>query len=690
MTTPFESPAPAPGPTPVRPGRKLGPIADNVVSSHRAWLGPTKCSYITSGRTLSDLSDHVLLAKSKLSELLRGVGNYPRWEVIHRLSTALDIPTWPLYRLWRQAARDIGKTSEWIDRSSEGAASVTTRSGPPIEHGPLRLMVECEYRCYAQVFLPAEVCDAAVEDTFAILWLSWDDALASPDIRRYARNILRATVMAKATYRDNLPELENAVFDTVALRVHRSSDGRTAQLTESLELFKAISRLPAAQLDVMVLRYLCGATVEKASYLLGVPLAAVRSDGPHAYRFLQSALTLPPETERTCRVTPLQEILSRALLVRDRAVPRDVVPPSRPDPCPHTAVRPVKAGEAANTTAAKDLRALCEALVTHTPATAVGAFVTDQVPEPTSAMILACVLQLTDTDGGARFWWQYAAGAGQAAAAYCLYLHHLSLGEDDTARWWHHQTDDVHPTPPTDSPSQRGRIDTAPTSTLLRILRRLAAQTTRRPRSAAVTGLMKFVPTAVAVGYLREPDMELPLPGPDFACEIRTLLTTTASQPTNPIDRPTRLQTRPRKRRGTARAVPWVPEQMGETATRRASRGTPGARGPLSSARIKVPDGSPSGTRHARCGHSPGMRCAPLDSGRSFHGTRHGPGHCARAGESAGGTGCWRTDCGPVPAPVGGGSCGSDAERVSCRLRPQAPVRRRSRRAGHACLAGCR
>ncbi|MEU8295540.1 hypothetical protein [Streptomyces pseudogriseolus] len=71
----------------------------------------------------------MLLAKSKLSELLRGVGHYPRWEVVHRLSTVLDIPNWPLYRLWRQAALDIGKTKEWIERSSEGA-SATTGSAP--------------------------------------------------------------------------------------------------------------------------------------------------------------------------------------------------------------------------------------------------------------------------------------------------------------------------------------------------------------------------------------------------------------------------------------------------------------------------------------------------------------------------------------------------------------------------------
>ncbi|CAD5920472.1 protein of unknown function [Streptomyces sp. KY75] len=34
-----------------------------------------------------------------------------------------------------------------------------------------------------------------------------------------------------------------------------------------------------------------------------------------------------------------------------------------------------------------------------------------------------------------------------------------------------------------------------------------------RPSSATVTSLMTYMPTATAVGYPREPDMELPLPG---------------------------------------------------------------------------------------------------------------------------------------------------------------------------------
>ncbi|MGW1094205.1 hypothetical protein ACWD5W_00285 [Streptomyces sp. NPDC002455] len=229
-------------------------------------------------------------------------------------------------------------------------------------------------------------------------------------------------------------------------------------------------------------------------------------------------------------MTSIEELLSRALLVRDRTTPRDIVPS-------HETPRPDHEATATPTTAAtatEDLRALCEALVTHTPGAAVADFITDQVPEPRSALVLACVLQLTGTDDGARFWWQYAAGAGQPAAAYCLYLHHLALGDRTAADWWHHQADDPqlpedqqplpHPT------AQEDPRDPPTTPTILRMLRHLA-KGTARARTAKLTELMAYVPTAVVAGYLREPDMDLPMPGRDFAGHINTLLTTKAASP---------------------------------------------------------------------------------------------------------------------------------------------------------------
>ncbi|MFI2214926.1 sigma-70 family RNA polymerase sigma factor [Streptomyces sp. NPDC020141] len=278
-----------------RPGRKLGLIDATVGTAHRAWLEPVREHYLASGQTLSDLSAGVPLAKSKLSELLRGVGHYPRWEVVYRLAVVLDIPSWPLHRLWKHAALDAGKSRGWVDRSTERAPAVTaSRSGPPLDHGALRTMTKDHYLLYAGAFLPDETCEAVVEDAFALLWLTWAEALASPDTRRYAWSVLRAAVMAGAEFRDGRPVLTQAAFDTVALRVRPLPADQAAQLTESLGLFAAFSRLPDAQLDVMVLRRMCGFTHEEVSSLLGVPKAAVRSDERHAERFLDDTDSIEP------------------------------------------------------------------------------------------------------------------------------------------------------------------------------------------------------------------------------------------------------------------------------------------------------------------------------------------------------------------------------------------------------------
>lgn len=104
-------------------------------------------------------------------------------------------------------------------------------------------------------------------------------------------------------------------------------------------------------------------------------------------------------------------------------------------------------------------------------------------------------------------------------------------------------------------------ITSASTTTILRVLRHL---------SKHATELMDYMPTAVAVGYLREPDVELPMPGPNFAGKIRTLLTAAANRPAVPSRLPAREKSSTRTRHEAARELRtegcnW---QMGETATR--------------------------------------------------------------------------------------------------------------------------
>ncbi|MFI8952480.1 hypothetical protein ACIGO6_39140 [Streptomyces sp. NPDC053750] len=134
---------------------------------------------------------------------------------------------------------------------------------------------------------------------------------------------------------------------------------------------------------------------------------------------------------------------------------------------------------------------------------------------------------------------------GAVRAAYCLYLHHLALGERNTAEWWHRQTDDVQPAPEPPAwddgtcwnPADH-RITSASTTQFMRILRHLAKQTVRS-RPAAVSKLMAYLPAAVTAGYLREPDTELPLLGDEFAHRINRLLAAT--------DRPHTWQRRPKQ-----------------------------------------------------------------------------------------------------------------------------------------------
>ncbi|MGA5492582.1 sigma-70 family RNA polymerase sigma factor [Streptomyces pseudogriseolus] len=298
MTTPTEPPVPPDRSAPARPGRKLGPIAENVGSAHRAWLDPMRTAYLASGLTLNELSGRVRFAKSKISELLRGVGLYPRWEIVLLLALELGMPNWPLYRLWSQAAVEAHKSSEWINGCTDRTTVTATHTTPPLDHGAFRELVESDYTLYAQVFLDDDQRDEAVAAAFDRLWLSWNEALASHDIRRYAWNVLRATVMARTPHRDGRPELGSAAFDAVILQNLTDPADYANELTETLELFTAISRLPDRQLDVIVLRRLCGFTHEAASALLGTSLATIRSDERHATRFLDSVIP-PPSTEGT-------------------------------------------------------------------------------------------------------------------------------------------------------------------------------------------------------------------------------------------------------------------------------------------------------------------------------------------------------------------------------------------------------
>ncbi|WP_432105949.1 hypothetical protein [Streptomyces sp. bgisy091] len=212
--------------------------------------------------------------------------------------------------------------------------------------------------------------------------------------------------------------------------------------------------------------------------------------------------------------------------------------------------------------AAQNLNTLCETVVTRTTAlSTLDTFLTPQLPEPPGARVLGCILQLAESEENARFWWQYAAGAGDPAASYCLYLHHLALGERGEADWWHEQTERIQSALPTSDESADPEpgiqddvshdvsdalhavtaTDASLLPTALRILGALKTET-EAAMVPTLGAVLDYVPAAMGpIG-----DFELPLPAPGFTDHIRTLTkTTTAPAPTRPRAR-NRLQSRPK------------------------------------------------------------------------------------------------------------------------------------------------
>ncbi|MFE9258111.1 hypothetical protein [Streptomyces sp. NPDC006879] len=248
----------------------------------------------------------------------------------------------------------------------------------------------------------------------------------------------------------------------------------------------------------------------------------------------------------------IDQLLSRARLVEHPYPPCDITDRSRSRSARSAAPR-ARATAPASTVAAQDLRLLCETAVARAAVTSLADFLTDNLPEPAGALVLGCILQLTGAEDSARFWWQYAAGAGDPVASYCLYLHHLALEEGPQARWWYRQTASgavgrtsaVLPEAPPASRPVSGLVLTgvaaksltadASLSTTLRVLRALRINRQQRRRSSPLGAVMDYV--AAAVGFVDD-DIDLPLPDEGFADHIRALTARACAEARGPQSGP--------------------------------------------------------------------------------------------------------------------------------------------------------
>jgi hypothetical protein len=97
-----------------------------------------------------------------------------------------------------------------------------------------------------------------------------------------------------------------------------------------------------------------------------------------------------------------------------------------------------------------ELDLTCSLVLNSPHAAACLARLTDSLNDPDGALVFACLLYLTGREDGARFWWKFAAGAGNPTAAFCLYLDHRRHAEYRDADYWRRQSARLrdHPLPP--------------------------------------------------------------------------------------------------------------------------------------------------------------------------------------------------------------------------------------------------
>ncbi|MER6691769.1 XRE family transcriptional regulator [Streptomyces minutiscleroticus] len=287
--TPSFMPAQSNGEPPSRRGRRQESIEDHVGATHRAWLELVRERFRESGLTLEDLVNLSGYSKARISELLRGKGYYPRWQITYSVVRSLNVPVWPLRRLWTAAAREANKDDAWIRDGIQAVLLEPERR--PVAHKAFTEVMGPAYTAYARALLQGEQrAKWVVSEAFDILWLSWDEASSSSNMRRYAWQLLRSRVMLRAhRHHDGHPDLRAAAFSTVTQSQIDDIEERFAHIGKIADFFDAIARLHQDQRDIMILRYLCGIDPDAIPNIVGLSPAKTHTDDHHARWALKSA-----------------------------------------------------------------------------------------------------------------------------------------------------------------------------------------------------------------------------------------------------------------------------------------------------------------------------------------------------------------------------------------------------------------
>jgi len=171
---------------------------------------------------------------------------------------------------------------------SPHAPRATRKKKLPLDFEAFHQMYRPRYVCWATSRLGSRAdAEEAVDAAFEQLLKAWQTVLTKENPAAYAWRVLRNSTIDFSRARDRRPALiGEAAFETVALGQAADPIG---QFEESLHLYQAIGQLPPRQMDVILLQFSHGYSVDEVAAALGITPAGVRSTVRHAKRRLQHA-----------------------------------------------------------------------------------------------------------------------------------------------------------------------------------------------------------------------------------------------------------------------------------------------------------------------------------------------------------------------------------------------------------------
>jgi hypothetical protein len=152
-------------------------------------------------------------------------------------------------------------------------------------------------------------------------------------------------------------------------------------------------------------------------------------------------MTVPPRLRTVDAVLESATVLDHAYTEYDTEAALHRLGPV-PEPEPLRGRAPVPAPGLSRCAQAERDLGLAATLIVNTPqaAASLGRLVDHRRVDPSGALVFAALLHLSGRPDGAQFWWQFAAGAGDPTAAFCLMLLHEHRAEFRTARYWRTQS----------------------------------------------------------------------------------------------------------------------------------------------------------------------------------------------------------------------------------------------------------